>query len=410
MDALGDEGIHARLLLMPPDARDPRVVSSGRFLGRHMLAAKLIERLPVLLYRNRWQNLRHLRFSPALLSRDSSPVIARCDPDIIHLHWINYGHISPEGLGDISQPIVWTAHDMWPFTGGCHYSGSCKGFEANCGCCPVLGSIRKDDCSAQLLARKARAWRDRQITLACPSKWLANHASNSTLFHNRRVCVVPNPLDLGRFSPGSKRVARARLELDAKAPVLLFGAHKGLRNPEKGFPLFDRALQMIVATKNYPKPHLAVVGADESQRGEVRTDLPVHFLGRLDQETMVEAYRAADLFVLPSLNDNLPNMVAEALACGTPCVAFDAGGVTDMIAHEYNGFLADAFEPADLAEKIIHGLDEALAGPYLSQAARTTAETMFAPAKVAQRYIEIYRMAQASAAVLHTRAYPGTAR
>jgi glycosyltransferase involved in cell wall biosynthesis len=170
-------------------------------------------------------------------------------------------------------------------------------------------------------------------------------------------------------------------------PLILFGANKGIRNRSKGFSFLESALAPIAANMGL---HLAIAGADESQRKEAAVAASIHFLGLLNAEQMADAYRAADLFVLPSMHETLPNMVAEAMACGRPVVAFRVGGLPDMIDHGVNGYLARPFEASDIGKGILLCLDSSQRAA-LRQAARVKAESMFDTRRAAQRYLDIYR-------------------
>jgi glycosyltransferase involved in cell wall biosynthesis len=394
MDALVGQGVDVRLLLLEQKGGDSRIAPNARFLARHYTISKMIERLPALRYSRRWSNARSLEFSPAVLSADSSDAVNRAQADVVNLHWVNHGHLSPEGIGRIERPVVWTAHDMWPFTGGCHYSGDCERYRAACGNCPILGSDNLRDWSHRLHQRKARAWTAKSMSLVCPSNWLAQCAAQSSLFGHRHISVIPNPLDLDVFSPGDKIAARSRLGLPKDAPLVLFGANKALQSRVKGFHFLDGALCVNSARKDLQQPHLVLVGADESARAKIKARVPVHFLGFLRQHEMIDAYVAADILVLSSISDNLPNMIAEALACGTPVVAFNVGGVADMVVHLKNGYLARPRDVGDLAEGIATLLELSRQGHSLGETARAKAEELFVPARVARRYIEIYKQAQ----------------
>jgi glycosyltransferase involved in cell wall biosynthesis len=358
---------------------------------RSLLFETLAERLPLLKYPRQWPKLRTLSFSPSIRIADASDRINALAADVVNLHWVNYGHVSPEGLGRIGAPVVWTAHDMWPITGGCHHSGPCERFTGLCGCCPVLGSKAPDDLSSRLMRRKQRSWEGRNIRLVCPSNWLANQARRSTLFARRPVAVIPNPLDLRRFSPSDKAAARQRLGLPRDGRLVMFGSTKGVRIKEKGYAFLDQALQRIVrGLSEAAKPHLMIAGSDRSDAGSIKAQVPVHWLGQMKSEAMADAYRAADVFALPSMYENLPNMIAEALACGTPAVAFDVGGIGDLITHRINGYLAKPFEVDDLAAGLQFCLD---ADGSLADAARRHVETLLDPDAIAARYIDEFNAA-----------------
>lgn len=352
---------------------------------------KVLDRLPVLACRNRWRLLHNLEFSCATLRRDFAGQVNRFGADVVNLHWVNYGQISPEGLARIRAPVVWTLHDMWAFTGGCHHSRDCLGFTERCGVCPVLGSGQEDDISRGLWLRKKRAWQGRTIHVVTPSTWLGERAAASALFKEMPIRTIPNPVDLKRFSPGNKAEARRALGLPAEPPLVLFAAQKALGNPAKGYHLLEQAMRG--AWSDGKPPHLVVLGSGTPGTFS-DTPFPTHFLGyHKDETAIVNAYRSADVFVLPSLNENLPNTIAEALACGTPCVAYSVGGIPDMIRHRENGYLAQPFEAADLHAGLETCLNATNQDCAMSASARTGAERMFDAAKIGRAYLDVFRHA-----------------
>jgi glycosyltransferase involved in cell wall biosynthesis len=237
-------------------------------------------------------------------------------------------------------------HDTWAFTGGCHYNGDCTGFQRECGSCPQLNSIDDNDMSRALMRRKAATFRGLDLTIVTPSRWMAGLAASSSLFAGRRIEVIPNGLDTEAFKPIDRRAARAYLGVDDERPVILFGAH-WLPDPRKGGDLLCKALA------SYGGPCTLLTFGEGQLPLEDAGNVQLRSLGMLnDAAGLALAYSAADLFACPSREDNLPNTVAEAMACGTPCVAFAANGLPDMITHGVDGWLAQAFNPEDLAAGI----------------------------------------------------------
>jgi glycosyltransferase involved in cell wall biosynthesis len=342
---------------------------------------KVLERLPVFTAR---RSARSPEFSSSVLNLDSSEEINRASPDVVNLHWVNYGQLSPEAIAAIRVPIVWTLHDMWAFTGGCHHSQSCERYTTNCGFCPILQSSDMKDRSRQLWRRKQVAWQGRSFRIITPSTWLAGRACRSSLLGAMPIRVVPNPLDLSVFCPGSRHEARARLGLPTDVPIVLFAAQRPLRNAAKGFAHLDVAMQNL--RLGSARVHLAVLG-HASEAGRPARDYPVHYLGyRTSDRDVVDAYRSANVFALPSHYENLPNTIAEALACGIPCVAFSVGGIGDMIIPGRNGYLARPYDADELRRAIEDCLSPT--APKLSEEARRHAERMFDASKIAQAYLE----------------------
>ena len=287
-------------------------------------------------------------------------IINTLQADIVHIHWIGDNYLPIQQLAKINTPIMWTLHDMWAFTGGCHYAGDCIAYQTGCGNCPQLVHSRPNDISRQIFRRKKQAWVDLPMTIICPSRWLADCARNSAILANKKIEVIPNGIDTTQFKPINKTTARHALNLPQDKKLVLFGAFGGTDDPRKGFVYLRDALGLLSDVE------LVVFGADQPQDLEV--NLPAHQIGRLqDIVSMTLLYSACDVFVLPSLQDNLPNTILEALACGTPCVAFDTGGIADLIQHQQNGYLAKFKDVNDLAHGIQSTLDQVLSSETIYQ-------------------------------------------
>ncbi len=313
---------------------------------------------------------------------------AKCN--IINLHWISAGFLRIESLKKFNAPIVWTIHDMWPFTGGCHYNQDCTEFHGSCGACPLLKSTRKFDLSRWVWKRKAKAWKDLNLTIVSPSRWLAEQAKKSSLFGGRRIVCIPNGLDTHVFKPVKKEFAREVLNIPKNKQLILFGCANAVSDKRKGFSHLVRAFSHLRHSSADLDIELVVFG---SSQPEESTDLgfKTHYLGFLhDDTTLSFAYAAADIFVASSEQDNLPNTVMESLACGTPCAAFNIGGMPDMIDHKGNGYLAKPFDPEDLANGILWVLNKGKKTKELSVHSRYKAINEFDFRLQAQRYLELY--------------------
>jgi glycosyltransferase involved in cell wall biosynthesis len=311
------------------------------------------------------------------------------NPDVVHLHFTT-GFVPTDTIRRIRRPIVWTLHDMWPFTGGCHYDHGCRGYVKTCGRCPEIGSERATDLSSIVLAHKRRAWRDADLTLVAPSRWIGECARSSSLFRNRRIEIIPYGIDLSRFRPIAKHVARNLLQLPLEKKLIMFGAMNGEEDPRKGLQHLKETLRLLVDTGWGKEAELVVFG-DESAEKESTLRFPTRQLGVLtDDISLVLAYSAADVFVCPSVEDNLPNTAIEAIACGTPVVGFRIGGLPDLIEHEKIGYLAKPFEANDLARGILSVLSDPSAAAYMSNCARATAERVFDANTVARQHQKLY--------------------
>jgi len=310
--------------------------------------------------------------------------------DIVNLHWVGRAFVSIDEIGRLGSPLVWTLHDMWPFTGGCHFGGGCNRYVNTCGACPHLGSERERDLSRWGWHRKAKAWPKAELTVVAPSRWLARCAAKSSLLGGVRAEVIPNGLDLDVFTARDKGASRRALGLPQKSQLVLYGATGGLSNPRKGFGFLEKALGDLGAQCGGERVELVVVGSSVAMEPVIAGHV-CHSLGAIDNDhVLCHALSAADLLVAPSVQDNLPNMVMEALACGTPVVAFDVGGLPDMIDHEENGYLAQPFDPVDLAAGIMWTLENRERRKKLAERARWKAVQEFDQRLQARRYSDLY--------------------
>ncbi len=331
------------------------------------------------------------QFSLANTGRDISKNPILENADILHLHWLYQGFLSVKGMDRLFSkgiPVVWTLHDMWTFTGGCHYAGNCDHFINSCGNCPFLKNPAKDDLSAKIFKKKQKLFNKYpDIVFVSCSAWLAKTARESNLLKNHRIEVIPNPIDTAVFSPGDKTVARAKLGIPEGKFVLLFGA-ANVNDKRKGFSYFLKALEKLKT--EYPKEstdtELLVFGKSSLQLPE---GFHVYDRNLVSNEgELVDIYQAADVFVLPSLEDNLPNTIMESLACGTPVVAFNSGGIPEMIDHKQNGYLAEYRNPDDLLKGILWVKNQS--GEVLSKSARQKVLDNYHPEKVSNAYREVY--------------------
>lgn len=393
MQALNKHQVDTRMLVQQKNFEDQRVSTiSDTFAGKQTALLRFsAERFYFLLHEKNKQV--RFAFSPANVGTDISrhPLIRQAD--IIHLHWINFGFLSLtsiQKLMELGKPIVWTLHDMWAFTGGCHYSGDCKRYQNHCQYCPFLRLPHPRDLSYRVFAEKAALLEKAPVTFVACSQWLAGLATQSRLLEKHQILSIPNPIDTTVYKPADKSLVRQALALPAEKKIILFGAFK-ITDPRKGFIYLMQALHIL--QQKYPdtagRIALLVFGKTDPA---IIQELPfeVFNLGTLTQTSqLVEAYTAASVFVLPSLEDNLPNTVMEAMACGTPVVTFDTGGFPEMIQHLENGYLA-AYRSADsLAEGIYQVLFK-MDYTQLSSKARTKVEKTYTEEVVAGKYKALY--------------------
>lgn len=317
--------------------------------------------------------------------------ISSMAPDIVNLHWINAGYLSLGSLSRFQVPIVWTLHDMWPFTGGCHFSSGCDGYKRSCGRCPVLQSRRQKDVSRWNWRRKARHWRSLRPWLVAPSQWMADRAAESRLFGHLPITVIPNGLDTDRYRPQDRRAARWSLGLPVDAKIVLFCCNEALSLSRKGFARLVEAWGCLARGRNTGRWCLVVVGLSHAPPGY---DIPpdTRFLGHLkDDVSLALAYSASDVHAVCSVEDNLPNTVMEAMACGTPCVAFRCGGIPEMVDHLENGFLAESNDIEGFVDGLSWLVAEGVRYRRIAENARKKSQTSFDHRIQATRYRELFQ-------------------
>lgn len=316
--------------------------------------------------------------------------IKHLNPDVINLHWVGWEFLRIEELKRFKAPLVWTLQDMWPFTGGCHYNQECDRYTNSCGTCPQLHSSRELDLSRWVWHRKAKAWKELNLTIVAPSVWMANCASSSSLFRDLRVEVIPFCLDTVKYKPISQQVARERLKLPQDRQLILFGALSATTDQRKGFQLLLPALQNLSQLRGRDQIELVVFGASQPEK-PVDLGFKAHYLGHLnDESSLVYVYSAADVMIVPSIQESFGQTASESLASGTPVVAFNATGLKDIIDHQQTGYLAHPFEIEDLANGIAWVLEDQARHQKLCDRAREKAEREFSLELQARRYASLY--------------------
>ncbi|WP_243689208.1 glycosyltransferase [Geotalea toluenoxydans] len=254
---LNHNGIDCRMLVQFKQSDDP-LVSGPRGLYAQK-AARLrpyVDGLPLLCYRSRLSP----PWSLAWLPKNIDTEVSACSPDILHLHGVGHGFLSIAAIGRLSRPIVWTLHDSWAFTGGCHLPRDCSRYHFECGRCPQLNRRHEHDLSRWGWQRKAHYWPGLNVTYVAPSQWLANCAQSSSLLGSSSVEVIPNGLDTVLFSPGDRAIAREALGLPPNAIVLLYGASSFTQDENKGFNLLESALSSLAESLPRKSLILALFG------------------------------------------------------------------------------------------------------------------------------------------------------
>lgn len=312
------------------------------------------------------------------------------EADVVAIYWINGAYIAPESLAEINKPLVWRLSDAWPFTGGCHYPGTCERFESQCGDCPQLRQPGPEDAAYCLWLRKQDAWRALDLTVVAPSNWMAGLARRSSLFTNRRVEVIPTGVDLERYRPGNRAAARARWGLPQDQLLILFGAMSPVDDVRKGYWELQKALEVVARSPLASRIQAIMFGSDIPLPVDL-LPMPVVSLGCLQgDEALAAAYNCADVVIVPSLEDNLPNVALEAIACGAPVVAFDICGMPDIVTDGWNGRLVPRVDPECLGRTLVEILSDSERLLAMRLCARLHAQRSFSLKGQAKAYLELY--------------------
>jgi glycosyltransferase involved in cell wall biosynthesis len=329
------------------------------------------------------------------------PIINGSNADIIHLHWIN-NMLSIDNLAAIQRPIVWTFHDMWPFCGAEHYTmDDSPTARFRIGYCDFNRPNYEEgpDLNKLVWQHKMKAWSQKQFQIVCCSEWLLNCANGSQIFAKSIKNIIHHPLDLDTiYLPHSMSACRSFFQLPSDKKIIIAGAIDGIQNPYKGGDLLLEAAKQL-STQGQNDLLFCLFGNDDNIN-KIKWPLPVVNIGRIyDEKILAKLYSAADIFVLPSRQEAFGQVASEALACGTPIVAFNHGGPTDIIEHGVTGYLAKPYDPNDLANGIrfiltqdTH-LDERHPRSIIRKACRTRALKLFSPKLAAKRYLQVYQEA-----------------
>lgn len=330
-------------------------------------------------------------FSMARLPDQSRLNWFQINSDVVHLHWISFFADYPTFFQSIPEhvPLVWTLHDQNAFTGGCHYSGGCTQYETGCGSCPQVTESHSRDVSADSFATKRKSLNGRNIHVVAPSKWMLELAEKSPIwpktasFHHIRL-----GFNLKKFHPVDKHHARKQLGIRSDAFLICFGADD-VHNKRKGMGSLLESLNHLSTSENVEG---LVFGSGEvPATGQVKKIHQLGYVNSVDRQRLI--YSAADVVVVPSSEDNQPQVGLEAMACGTPVVGFDTCGIPEMVQHERTGLLAKAGDPVDLAKQISWIIDNPLQRQRMGMEARKMMELNHDSEIQAARYIQLYENA-----------------
>jgi glycosyltransferase involved in cell wall biosynthesis len=388
MMALNNNGVKAKMLVRDKESDSLTVVGLPKspMLNWHFLWERL-----VIFFHCRFSRKHLFEIDLANSGSDITKLREFQEADVIHLHWINQGMLSLSGIRKIlksGKPVVWTMHDIWPATAICHLTLNCRNFTTHCHNCRLLpGKGSSSDLSTSVWRKKEKMLEDSSIYFVTCSHWLEQEAKASALLRGQKIVSIPNPIDTHIYRSGDKQTARKNLGLPEDKRLILFVSQR-VTNKNKGMDYLIDACRQL---KDY---ELVILGGHAE---EVVDQLPLkaHPLGYVnDEHRIVDIYNAVDVFVLPSLSENLPNTIMEAMACGVPCVGFRVGGIPEEIDHKQNGYVAEYRNAEDLARGIRWILTEADYGSLSQHAVQKVAQN-YSQQSVALKYLDVYQQAMA---------------
>jgi glycosyltransferase involved in cell wall biosynthesis len=391
--ALNNQGIESKVIVHYKFGKNPEIGEfNTNLLQKGWTAATIIlERL----WAKRYFKALKTPFSFAWFGRS---VIKHPDvkaADIIHLHWVNHGFLDPKHIAEIAKlnkHVVWTFHDSNAFTGGCHVRYTCDHFKNECGNCPLLKNASPNDYSHKIWLQKKKAYDKLNFSIIAPSTWMQQSAGESRLMKGKPVEQIANTLETSIFKPLDKKEAKERAGFPSNKFIFLSGFMPSRKDLHKGTSYLLESLELLKARLGEKAKDVELVVFGNRNTEDVpEFPFKTSFLGTIsDDERLALCYAAADAFLIPSLEDNLPYTVMESLSCGTPVVTFKTGGIPDMVKHQQNGYLAvyrssESF--ADGMEWVINHPDRG----KLDKAARQTIMENFSEEVIGKKHIDLYK-------------------
>ena len=389
MMALNNNGVKAKMLVRDKETDTLTVVGLPKspMLRWHFLWERL-----VIFCRLHFQRKHLFELDIANSGSDITRLREFQEADLIHLHWINQGLLSLSDIRKIlrsGKPVVWTMHDIWPATAICHVTLGCRSFTNHCRHCKYLpGGGSNNDLAASIWKKKQQMVADENIYYVACSRWLESEAKASALLRGQKITSIPNPIDTHIYKIGNKQEARQRLGLPLDKKLILFVSQR-VTNRNKGMDYLIEACRLLTS------PCEVVILGGHAEEVVEQLPLKAHPLGYVnDEQRIVDVYRAVDVFVLPSLSENLPNTIMEAMACGVPCIGFKVGGIPEEIDHQKNGYVAEYRNAEDLARGINWVLTEADYEALSRNAVHKVAQN-YSQQSVAMKYLDVYHQAMA---------------
>lgn len=391
MDALKNNGIKAKMLVRDKQTEQISVVGLKKSWWK---VWQFIWERVIIWKANKFKKHNLFEVDIANTGTDITSLPEFKQADVIHLHWINQGMLSLTDIRriiDSGKPIVWTMHDMWPCTGICHHARQCDKYQQECKNCPyLLNGGSPKDLSNKVFQQKKDLYKNSSIVFVTCSQWLKEQAEKSALLDKHTVINIPNPININLFKPRNKQEARTRCNFPADKRIILFGAAKPT-DKRKGVDYFIESCNLLVQKHPELKDQIGIaIYGKQSEQIVPLLPFETYDLKYISSEKeLVNVYNAIDLYATPSLEENLPNTIMEAMACGVPCVGFNVGGIPEMIDHLHNGYVAEYKSAEDFANGIYWTLTE---GEYdmLSEEASRKVTACYSEGTIAKKYIEVY--------------------
>lgn len=366
-NAFLDAGINSSLLSLYNELDEQNNISS---LGRKSRwIAKINNRTES--YLKRKTTSQFGIFSYPVIGSNISELEVVKEADVIYVHWVLNGFLSLkniEQLVKLNKPIIFFMHDMWTITGGCHHSFGCDKYMKHCHNCKFFIGDKENDLSTSEFKSKKKLFSTYDnVYFIAPSKWLFNCAKQSALTKEKPVFYIPNYLDDKVFKPFEKNVAKQILNFEKEDIVIAFGAIS-IDSPYKGWKYLQKALDLLHENANYKNVSILIFGSGYKKEVAEAIPFKTKFMGFLTNEYATNLmYNAADVFIAPSLAEVFGYVILESLRCGTPVVAFNTGGIPDLIKHKNNGYLAEYKDSKDLASGIKYCINNDVPGYALPE-------------------------------------------
>lgn len=385
---------HSVLIVKRKTVRDPDVVPVVVKNLKSRVEEHLFRLMEKQLNDQNRTDITNTYFSPPYLTLDFTNADLIHKADIINLHWVAK-FLSPESVSlllGLGQPVVWTLHDQNPFTGGCHYSAGCEKYQKNCSDCPQI----KDNhlqIPFHVLKNKRKLWK-KNLTIVTPSRWLAGCAKKSRVFKDFRIEVIPNSLETAVFRPKNIEQAKKELGLAPGSFTLLLGAYTGFEK-RKGFKELLDVIRYCLQDERFAKMNhngdVDLVAFGPPQKELKQLTAGIKSFGYInDNERLATIYSAADIFLLPSREDNLPNTMLEAMACGTPVLSFEVGGMPDMVENGVTGYMAPPFDSKKFGDLVLRLAFNEQERKHMGVNCRRLIEDKFKLKNQAENYLDLF--------------------